>query len=80
MIFGLHDTERIYDMKQVIYYNKTDGAYYMTPKSNYYDYIQDARLIHRLDGVKTLDDVYEMIDKFCKWYNDEPTNYELAKY
>ena len=65
-------------MKQVIYH--THDGWYMTPKSNYYAYVQDARKIHRLDGVETLQDVYEMIDKFCVWYNDEPSNYEFAKY
>ena len=65
-------------MKQVIF-KKLDG-WYMTPKTNYYAYVQNARQVHKLEDVNTIEDVYEMIDKMCKWYNDDPANYEFAEY
>ena len=65
-------------MKQVIF--KGFDGYYITPKSNYYAYIQDSRKIHKLDGVNSYAEAFEMIEKFCNWYNDKPENYEIAKY
>lgn len=62
-------------MKQVIYKNHTDDAFYMTSKQNYDSYIQNARAIKRLDGVKTSNDVFEFIEKACAWWNMKETDF-----
>ncbi len=62
-------------MKQVIF-KRSDG-FYMTSKQNYCSYIQNARAIKKLDGVNTINDVYQVIETFCRFYNDEPENYEI---
>lgn len=64
-------------MKQVIYWNNTAGAWYMTNKQNYMSYIQNARQIKKLHDVKTLEDVMELIDRFCELYNDDRNKYEI---
>lgn len=64
-------------MKQIIYFNHTDDCWYMTSKQNYESYIQNPRNIHKLNDIKTIEDVYQMIEKMCNWYNDEPKNYTV---
>ena len=64
-------------MKQVIYWNNTAEAWYMTSRANYNSYFQDARRIHALRDVKTLDDVMELIERLCELYDDDLNNYEI---
>lgn len=49
----------------------------MTNEQNYTAVIQNARAIHELQGVNTLDDVKQFIDNCCKWYNDTPDHYKV---
>jgi hypothetical protein len=60
---------------QVIYWSNFDGCYRMTSKRNYDSYIQNARNIHTLRDVKTLEDVEVFINHMCELYNDTPSNY-----
>ena len=54
-------------MKQVIYWSDWDQSYYMTSRANYTAYVQDARKIHKLDGVT---DPYEFIRNMQAYYKD----------
>lgn len=65
-------------MKTIIYKNHTDGNYYMTDSANYSAYIQNARKINKLDGVRTLEDVASFIEKACKWWNCSPSDFEVV--
>lgn len=67
-------------MKQIIYKNNTDGAFYMTPYSNYNAYIVDPRKIKKLAGVKTEADVYDFIINLCSLYDDKEDNYIVLGY
>lgn len=66
-------------MQKMVIFKKLDG-WYMTNKHNYEAYIQDARKVKKIEGAETLDDVAAFIDKICRWYNDTPSNYEIARY
>lgn len=66
-------------MKKMVIFKRLDG-YYMTDKTNYYSYIQNARAIKKLDGVNTLDDVAAFIENACKWWSCSASDFELAEY
>lgn len=51
-------------MKIVIY--KVNGAYYTTTEENYNAIIQNARLIHKMDGFTS---TQEIIEYYCKYFN-----------
>ncbi len=63
-------------MKQVIYYNHTDGNWYMTPQQNYNSYIQNTREIHKLDGV---DNPYEFIENASKWWGMKEEDFIVVR-
>lgn len=62
-------------MKQVIY--KELGKWYITNLKNYCERIQNAREIHELHDINTLEDVKQFIKNDCKRYNDIETNYMI---
>ena len=64
-------------MKQVIYYNHTDGNWYMTSQQNYNSYIQNAREIHKLEDV---DNPYEFIENACKWWGAKEEDFIIVYY
>lgn len=63
-------------MKQIIF--KRNDGYYMTNEKNYNAYVWNARQIKKLNDVKTLDDVYKVIDMFCTLYGDDESNYSIV--
>ena len=65
-------------MKQVLYFNKTQGCFYYTTEKNYNAYVQDARAIHKLQDCTTVEDAYQFIENMCKFYNDKPENYKIV--
>ena len=65
-------------MKQVLYYNKTQGCFYHTTEKNYNSYVQDSRANHRLEDCKSVEDAYAFIEKMCRWYNDcKPEDFKI---
>lgn len=64
-------------MKQVIYYNKTQGCFYHTTEKNYNSYVQDSRKIHRLEHCKTVEDAYKFIENMCRLYDDKPEDFKI---
>ena len=63
-------------MKQVIF--KRNDGFYMTSKKNYDSYVWDSYKVKKLNGVNTIDDVMEFIDKACIWFDDKPENYVVV--
>lgn len=57
-------------MKTVIYH--CEDVYYTTTEKNYKSRIQNARLIHRMDGFYN---PAEIIAYFCKYYNANPDDF-----
>jgi len=56
--------------KQVIY--KTLSGYAITPESNYYAYIQNARKVNNFTGANNPD---EIIEYYCKYFGSKPDEF-----
>lgn len=64
-------------MKQVIY--QSGGRWYITTEKNYFAYVQNARAIHEIHDVKTLQDISDFIDHWCAIYGDRRTDFTIIQ-
>lgn len=64
-------------MKQVIY--KSNDRWYITTEKNYFSYVQNARAIHEIHDVKTLQDISDFIDRWCVLYGDNHDDFTIIQ-
>ena len=58
-------------MNKIVIYKK-NGIWYTTPEDNYNAIVQNARLIHRMDGFTN---PQEIIEYYCKYFGSTTANF-----